>query len=117
MVAGRFLATAALLVLGGGPAAAETVIEGRAAQALRCAAYVGMAGQYRYAEGSIPAEGRDLAAYWSMMVLYRWVPLDMGATLAAYRSVLGEIGSQPDARALIARHADWCVQEFTPTLS
>jgi hypothetical protein len=98
------------------PASAETVIEGRSAQALRCAVYVGMAGQYGYAEGLVSQDDRDLLTYWSMLVLDRWVPLDADHRLAAYRTAMGELGAAERPYATIARHADWCVAEFSPTL-
>jgi hypothetical protein len=47
-------------------------------------------------------------------VLQRWVPLGLERQLAAYRATLGELGSRQHAYALLARHSDWCLREFTP---
>jgi hypothetical protein len=51
-----------------------------------------------------------------MLVLDRWVPLDADHRLAAYRTAMGELGAAERPYATIARHADWCVAEFSPTL-
>ena len=53
---------------------------------------------------------------WSVLVLERWVPLAPEAQIAAYRTALGELGSRDRTYALIVRHADWCLREFTPPL-
>lgn len=98
------------------PAAADTVVSGKSAQALRCAAYIGMAAQYGYAEGHVSDDDRELMTYWSVRVLERWVPLDADRQLAAYRTTLAELGSSYRTYALLARHADWCFREFTPSL-
>lgn len=119
MIAGTCRAAAAALLLGVGaaqPAVADTVVAGRAAQALRCAAYIGMAAQYGFDEGIVSASDRELMASWSVRVLRRWVPLGPDRTMAAYRTMLGELGPRDRAYRLIARHADWCVQAFTPSL-
>jgi hypothetical protein len=99
------------------PAAAETVIAGKSAQALRCAAYIGMAAQYGHADGLVSAEDRNRITFWSVLVLERWVPLAPEGRMAAYRSALGELGSRGDTHTLIARHADWCLETFRPALS
>lgn len=99
---------------GGRPAAAEVVIAGRAAQALRCAAYVGMAGQSAFDAGAISAEDRAVMASWSFLVLERWLPLDPDTRLAAYRTALAELGPGWRSPQVIERHADWCVETFTP---
>jgi hypothetical protein len=98
------------------PAAADTVVAGKSAQALRCAAYIGMAAQYSYEEGHVSADERELMTYWSVLVLERWVPLATEQRLAAYRVTLGELGSRYRTYGLIARHSDWCLREFTPSL-
>jgi hypothetical protein len=54
--------------------------------------------------------------WWSVQVLDRWVPLATEQRLAAYRVTLGELGSRHRTYGLIARHADWCLREFTPSL-
>lgn len=95
------------------PAGAQTVVEGRSVQALRCAAYIGMAGQYGYAAGRLSADDRRALAGWSAGVLAQWVPLEPRAALGAYGAALGEIASQPQAEALIDRHAEWCLRAFT----
>ena len=109
---GLFLA----MLLAAGPAAADTVIAGKSAQALRCAAYIGMAAQYGHAEGLVSDEDRDLMTFWSVLVLERWLPLAPEDRMAAYRSALGELGSRGDTDTLIARHADWCLETFRPAL-
>jgi hypothetical protein len=98
------------------PAAAETVIAGKSAQALRCAAYIGMAAQYGHDQGLVTADDRNLMTFWSVLVLERWVPLAPEARMAAYRSALGELGTRGDTYTLIARHADWCLDTFRPAL-
>ena len=98
------------------PVAADTVVSGKSAQALRCAAYIGMAAQYGYEEGHVSAEDRELMTWWSVRVLERWVPLDAERQLAAYRATLAELGSRYRTYGLLARHADWCLREFTPSL-
>ena len=98
------------------PVAADTVVSGKSAQALRCAAYIGMAAQYGYDEGYVSADDRELMTYWSVRVLARWVPLDADRQLAAYRATLAELGSRYRTYALLSRHADWCLREFTPSL-
>jgi hypothetical protein len=111
---GAVLAVA--VAAGGGPAAAETVLSGRAAQAVRCAVYVGMAGQYGHLEGAVSTADRDRLTYWAMLVLARWVPLDQGGQLAAYRTAMAELGALERPYATIARHTDWCMAEFSPSL-
>jgi hypothetical protein len=96
------------------PAAAGTVVAGKSAQALRCAAYIGMAAQYGYDEGFVTAADRAQMTYWSVLVLQRWLPLDARGQMAAYRATLDELGTRLQTYALIAKHADWCVAEFTP---
>lgn len=98
------------------PAAADTIVSGRSAQALRCAAYIGMAAQYGYAEGILSGRDRTRMTYWSMLVLERWVPLSPDAQLAAYRSALAELDSRSETLARLTRHADWCIETFRPTL-
>jgi hypothetical protein len=110
--AGRGLLLAAALLAG--PAAADTVITGRSAQALRCAAYIGMGAQYGYMEGVFSEADRARMAMWSMSVLERWVPLDGAHLLAAYETTLGELRSADETYARILLHADWCMREFTP---
>ena len=110
----RCLATAILAAAA--PASADTVVSGKSAQALRCAAYIGMAAQYGYDEGYVSADDRELMTYWSARVLERWVPFDADRQLAAYRTTLAELGSRYRTYALLSRHADWCLREFTPSL-
>ncbi|HVH04323.1 MAG TPA: hypothetical protein VM891_15505 [Amaricoccus sp.] len=100
----------------GTPAAADTVISGKSAQALRCAAYIGMAAQYGHAEGLVSTDDRNLMTFWSVLVLERWVPLAPEGRMAAYREALGEIGTRSETVARISRHADWCLQTFRPAL-
>jgi hypothetical protein len=76
-----------------------------------------MAGQYGYLEGVVSVEDRDRLTYWSMLVLERWVPLDPGRRLAAYRAAMGELGALERPYATIARHTGWCVAAFSPSLS
>jgi hypothetical protein len=112
----RVLGSAALAaaLLGGGSAIGDTLVSGRSAQALRCAAYIGMGAQYAYDEGYLSADDRNAIALRSVQVLQRWVPLGLERQLAAYRATLGELGSRQHAYALLARHSDWCLREFTP---
>ena len=116
----RLLATCRIAVLAMAvacPAAtgsAETVVSGRSAQALRCAAYIGMAGQYGYVGGVLSAADMTMMTRWSAQVLEMWVPLAPQRRLDAYRTVLREMGSQVSSYALIDRYAGWCVAEFTP---
>lgn len=117
MGAGRAALLAAAMIGAAGtawPAAADVVIAGRAAQALRCAAYVGMAGQSAFDAGAISAEDRAVMASWSFLVLEQWVPLDPDTRLAAYRAALAELGPGWRLPQVIERHADWCVETFTP---
>jgi hypothetical protein len=89
------------------------VVEGRPAQALRCATYIGMAGQYGYAAGRLDAADRRALAGWSAAVLAAWLPLEPRGRLSAYGAALGELGSRPETEALIDRHAEWCLRAFT----
>ncbi len=106
----------ALLGLVASEGRAGTVVSGRSAQALRCAAYIGMAARIGYDEGYLSERDAEAMTWWSVAVLDRWVPLPTGERLAAYRATLGELGGRARTYRLIARHADWCVREFTPTL-
>ena len=110
-----WLLIGALLALAA-PASAETVIAGKSAQALRCAAYIGMAAQYGHADGLVTVDDRNRMTFWSVLVLERWLPLAPETRMAAYRSALGELGSRGDTDALITRHADWCLETFRPAL-
>jgi hypothetical protein len=114
---GSALALGVAVAGGAGPAAADAVISGRSAQALRCAAYMGMAGQYGFADGHLSAGDLETMTLWSMAVLDAWVPLGPDGRLAAYRAAIGELGAPDRAHALIALHADWCVREFSPARS
>lgn len=116
-----WIATIALSALAGvaggaGPAAAEAVISGRPAQALRCASYIVMAGQYGYDAGRLTAGDRAVMAGWSAAVLETWVPLDLPQRMSAYGAALGELGAQDRSRTLVSRHAEWCLRAFTPGL-
>ena len=102
--------------LAASPAAADTVISGKSAQALRCAAYIGMAAQYGYAEGAISRGDRSRMTYWSVLVLERWVPLAPEARLAAYRSAIAELDGRSGTLARLHRHAEWCIETFRPAL-
>ncbi len=100
------------------PSAAEAeaparVIEGSAAQALRCATYIVMAGQYGYAAGQLTASDRATMARWSADVLGTHLALAPYERLVAYGAAMGELGSEPETRALIARHGEWCLRAFT----
>jgi hypothetical protein len=95
-----------------GSASAETVISGRSAQALRCAAYVGLAGQLGYAAGLYTAAERARMAEWSLVVVDRWVPLDAQGKFVAYWTALEEVTASGGTARLLARHGDWCVREF-----
>jgi hypothetical protein len=113
---GRLFAIAIASALAVAPASAETVIAGKSAQALRCAAYIGMAAQYGHAEGLVTVDDRNRMTFWSVLVLERWLPLAPETRMAAYRSALGELGSRGDTDTLIARHVDWCLETFRPVL-
>jgi hypothetical protein len=112
----RLLAILAVATGLGAPAAADAVVSGRSAQALRCAAYIGMTASLGYDEGVLTAAETGDLNRWSAEVLRRWVPLAPEGQLAAYRAILGELGSRDRAYALFVRHADWCLREFTPHL-
>ena len=94
---------------------ADTVVAGRSAQALRCAAYVGMAARYGVEDGYLTEKDADTMTWWSARLLDRWVPLALDARLAAYGMTLRELGSRSDSYRLIARHTDWCVAAFGQT--
>ena len=106
----------ALLGLPATEGRAGTVVSGRSAQALRCAAYIGMAARIGYDEGYLSERDADTMTWWSVRVLDRWVPLPTEERLAAYRATLRELGSRERTYHLIVRHTDWCVRAFTPTL-
>lgn len=110
------LRAAAVLAALAVPAGAGTshVIEGNAAQALRCAAYIVMAGQYGYAEGRLTTRDRAVMANWSASVISAHVA--PAARLAAYGAALTELDTEPRTRDLIARHGEWCLRVFTPGL-
>lgn len=95
---------------------AATVVSGKSAQALRCAAYIGMAARIGYDEGYLSERDAETMTWWSVGVLDRWVPLPTEERLAAYRATLGELGGRERTYRLIARHADWCVRAFSPAL-
>jgi hypothetical protein len=97
-----------------GAATAGTVVAGKSAQALRCAAYIGMAARIGYDEGYLSERDADTMTWWSVRVLDRWVPLPTGERLAAYGATLRELGTRERTYALIVRHSDWCVRAFTP---
>jgi len=99
-----------------GPASADTVVSGKSAQALRCAAYIAMAARIGYDEGYLSDRDAETMTWWSVRVLDRWVPLPTGERLAAYGATLGELGTRDHTYRLIVRHADWCVRAFTPPL-
>jgi hypothetical protein len=103
-----------LLTVLAGPAGADTVVSGKSAQALRCAAYIGMAARLGYDEGYLTERDAETMTWWSVQVLDRWVPLPTGERIAAYGATLRELGSRQRTYGLIARHSDWCVQAFTP---
>lgn len=109
----RTILMAALLAASPGGA---TTVTGRSAQAVRCAAYIGMAAQYGRLEGLISDDERILMTLWSVKVLERWLPLDRPRQLAAYRNALVELGDERQSEALIGQYADWCLATFTPRL-
>lgn len=109
-----FLRAAAVLAALAVPAGAGTpvhVIEGSAAQALRCAAYIVMASQYGYAEGRLTASDRAVMANWSANVISAHIA--PAARLPAYGAALTELDTEPRTRELIARHGEWCLRAFT----
>ncbi len=93
-------------------AKSDTIIAGRSAQALRCAAYVGMAARFGADDGYLDASDVESMTGWSAQVLGRWVPLPTAGRLAAYRVTLGELGTRSEADGLIARYIGWCVHAF-----
>ena len=97
-------------------ASADTVVSGRSAQALRCAAYVGMAASHGYNDGMLSAAANGEANAWSATVLRHWVPLPPEGQFAAYRAILGELGTRDHTYALFVRHGGWCLRAFTPPL-
>lgn len=113
----RTLLAAAVVANGlAGVAWGATVVAGESAQALRCAAYIGMAARIGYDEGYLTERDAETMTWWSVQVLDRWVPLPTGERLAAYRATLGELGTRERSYRLIVRHADWCVRAFSPAL-
>ena len=96
------------------PATAGTVVSGKSAQALRCAAYIGMAARIGHDEGYLSAHDAEAMTWWSVQVLDRWVPLPTEERIAAYGATLGELGTRERTYGLIARHTDWCVRAFSP---
>jgi hypothetical protein len=110
----RVVVAAALAIIAADAAAAGTVIAGRSAQALRCAAYIGMAARLGYDEGYLDERDVETMTWWSVRVLDRWVDLPTEERLAAYRATLVELGPRHNTYRLIVRHADWCVRSFTP---
>ena len=105
-----------ILIVMAGSAWGDTVISGKSAQALRCAAYIGVAARIGFDEGHLSERDVGTMTWWSVQVLDRWVPLATDQRLAAYRVTLGELGSRSRTYGLIARHADWCLREFTSSL-
>lgn len=93
---------------------AGTVVSGRSAQALRCAAYIGVAARLGQGEGYLSERDAEAMTWWSARVLEAWVPLPVEERLAAYRTTLGELGARERTYRLIVRHADWCVRTFSP---
>lgn len=89
------------------------IVEGQSAQALRCAAYIVMAGQYGFADGRLTAGDRAVMARWSAKVLGENLGVEPATRLHAYGAALGELGSESQTRALIARHGEWCLRAFT----
>ena len=96
------------------PVSGGTLVAGKPAQALRCAAYIAMAARYGYDAGYLDERDAEAMTWWSAMVLDAWVPLPTGERLAAYRTTLRELGPRARSEALITRHAGWCVRTFTP---
>lgn len=111
----RMALAGALALAAAVPADAGSVVSGKAAQALRCAAYIGMAARLGYDAGYVSERDAEAMTWWSVQVLDAWVPLPTEARLAAYRATLAELGPRDRTEALIARHADWCVHIFAPT--
>ena len=117
-------ATAALLALGvlfgsatdGEARSADDppVLEGEAAQALRCAAYIGMAAQHGLNAGLLSAQDRLVMATWSMQVLERWVPLAPEQRLATYGEMIEKLDDPLEVDRLVGRHGAWCLQTFDP---
>jgi hypothetical protein len=113
---GAAILAQALMVIAATAWGADTVVTGKSAQALRCAAYIGMAARFGYDEGYLTEHDAETMTLCSVRVIDRWVPLSTGDRLAAYRATLGEIGPREHGYALVARHAEWCVRAFDPTL-
>ena len=112
-----FLAVALLgLTVPAGAARGDTVVSGKSAQALRCAAYIGMAARFGHDEGYLSERDAEAMTWWSVQVLDAWVPLPTEERLAAYRATLGELGTRERTYGLIVRHADWCVRAFSDGL-
>jgi hypothetical protein len=93
------------------PVAAE-VITGRAAQALRCAAYISMTATYLRERGEIARTTYDGMMMASTYILVEWVPLD--DPMPAYEEVLKELGDERGTYARFTRHVEFCLREFGP---
>lgn len=114
MLRGWWAILAIAAMVQGGGARADTVLVGRQAQALRCAAYVGMAGEAGYEAGLFSGLERAAMAEWSLRVLDRWLPLDAEGKAMAFWTTLAEVEAEGDVARLLARHGEWCLQAFAP---
>jgi hypothetical protein len=91
------------------PAAAE-IITGRAAQALRCAAYISMTATYLRERGEISRTDYDGMMMASTYILVEWVPLDN--PMPAYEEVLKELRNERGTYESFLRHNEFCLREF-----
>jgi len=105
------MATALIAIVAShaGPAKAE-VFTGQAAQALRCAAYIGMAATFLRDRGEISRSTYDNMHAISTHILLEWVPTD--DPIPAYRAVLQEIRSETGTYDRFVRHTDFCLETF-----
>ncbi|MBP7003472.1 hypothetical protein [Amaricoccus sp.] len=102
------LALAATLALPG--MAAAEAYRGKAAQALRCAAYVGMTAHLMREAGEISRTDYDTLQDFAVHLLMEWVPSD--DPMPAYRAALDELSTSGETYRRFVRHADYCIATF-----
>jgi hypothetical protein len=104
------IAAVCLLAAVAAPLPAAEVITGRAAQALRCAAYVSMTATYLRERGEISRTTYDTMMMASTYILLEWVPLE--DPMPAYEEVLKELRDERGTYESFVRYNEFCLRQF-----
>lgn len=108
--ASALAALALALCLAAPGAGATEVYRGKAAQALRCASYIGMTASLALEAGKISRADYDALQASAAHILKEWVPAK--DPMPAYAAALAELSGSGETFQRFLSHADYCMETF-----